>query len=135
VYFFRIAARCCHGRFKFQFSWQAESVKTVRATQVRKKEGVHSELISQESYLVEMPPADWSSRRAGRLVETLCCAVCYATRRRNPFGLNVMKNFSRPRSTTKRRSCSRKLLTASIGPGPKKGATGWPLRFVSSTMR
>ncbi len=74
-----------------------------------------------------------TSTPAGSPLPISQCLV-YGTRLRYPPGLKVMYSFSRSRSTTKFRLVIRNSSTASIGPGPNSGITGWPLMFVSSTM-
>ena len=56
-------------------------------------------------------------------------------RRRKPSGLNVNSRFSAASSTSKRSSRAENRSSASAGPGSKSGTTGWPLMFVSSTIR
>jgi transposase len=52
-----------------------------------------------------------------------------------PLGLKLIPNFSRPRSGWNSPLEARNESTASHGPGPKLGSTGWPLNCVSSTIR
>ena len=57
------------------------------------------------------------------------------TRLRYPDGFWVRKYRSHRASISKPGSPAMKSHTASIGPGPKSGAAGWPLTLVSSTIR